>query len=290
MRQSPITLTERHGSWLTGTVSGFVFKLARRSAGVTQDRLAESLGVDVTTIQGWESGRRPLASVRTGDFMWLGARLTRLGAPVSTGCHLRDAIAADLVLSVGITAGGHRSIPDPHPLAAHVHRRRLTNLITWPLTGELPAQLLEFVPKVPRRGPVAPGPLLPHQEVHRFFDHLMVLAQRDARPDDALLRRQAVYLLGFDRRTHVIEWLRDEWRRAGRDPFANGGITTLMEARSASVALASAGDVSRLHDFVAATAGTAAELANLNYWAHWIGESADERCDDEFLCDDNLGL
>jgi DNA-binding transcriptional regulator YiaG len=41
-----------------GAVSGFLLKLIRESAGLTQVQLAEKLGVDVASVQGWESGRR----------------------------------------------------------------------------------------------------------------------------------------------------------------------------------------------------------------------------------------
>jgi hypothetical protein len=56
-----------------------------------------------------------------------------------------------------------------------------------------------------------------------------------------------------------------------------------LEARSASVALASAGDGTHLHDFVDHMADTRAEVANLNYWAHWIGELNDEQTNDAFM-------
>src|SRR5256886_12732046 len=58
-----------------------------------------------------------------------------------------------------------------------------------------------------------------------------------------------------------------------------------MEARSASVALASAGDGSHLHDFVDHTRDELAESANLNYWAYWIGELVDEQTSDAFMLD-----
>ncbi|MET8764287.1 helix-turn-helix transcriptional regulator [Lentzea sp. NPDC004782] len=147
------TPTRSQGSRAVGIVSGYVLKLARQTAGLTQDSFAEHLTVDVSTVQGWESGRRPLAAMNAGDFVRLCARLPRLGAPSSTGRHLRTAVEADLVLSTGITAGSAWVDPNVHPLAASVHRKTLTNLITWPFTGQLPPELHGFTPKVPRRGP-----------------------------------------------------------------------------------------------------------------------------------------
>jgi len=266
-------------------VSGYVLKLARESAARTQEQLAERLAVDTSTVQAWESGRRPLSAMNAGDFVRLCARLPRLGAPPSTGRYLRAAVEADLVLSTGITAGSAWVDHTVHPLAASVHRRTLTNLITWPFTGHLPPELTVFTPAARRRGPVAAGPAIGADERTRFFDHLMTVAERGVRPVEALLRRQAVYLLGFDRRDQVAGWLRGEWVNAGRRPIAGGDVTSLLEARSASVALASTGDGTHLHDFVTRTAGTDAELANLNYWAHWIGELPNDQADDGFMAE-----
>lgn len=105
--------------------------------------------------------------------------------------------------------------------------------------------------------------------------------------DEALLRRQAVYLLGYDRRPQVVDWLRAEWHRAGRGPVKHGDLAGLLEARSASVALASVGDGTHLYDFVDHMTGTRAEVANLNYWAHWIGELDDEQSNDAFMLNDD---
>src|SRR5947208_11904296 len=164
MGGGPATLTSGQGSRAIGVVSGFVLKIARQSAALTQEKLAEVLGVDVTTVQGWESGRRPLAAMHAGAFLGLCGRLSRLGAPASTGRHLREAIEADQVLSTGIAAGAAWVNPDTHPLAASVHRRTITNLITWPVTGEMPQHLDEFTPKIPRRGPAPTHPSLSAEE------------------------------------------------------------------------------------------------------------------------------
>ena len=284
------TRTGGQGSAATGVVSGFVLKLARHRAGLTQEQFADAVTVDVSTVQGWESGRRPLAAVNTGQFLGLSRRLSRLGAPASTGRHLREAVEADQVLSTGITAGGSWVDPDGHPLAAGVHRRTLTNLITWPINGQAPQHLRVFTPAggrvVRRRGPTPTGPVLSAEERTRFLDHLLTVAARATGPDEALLRRQAVYLLGFDHRPHVLAWLRAEWTRAARRPPGPGDVTALLEARSAGVALAATGDPDRLHEFVAHTCtDQQAETANLAYWAHWVGELAGEHADDAFMLD-----
>ncbi|GLZ39684.1 hypothetical protein [Actinokineospora sp. NBRC 105648] len=134
---------------------------------------------------------------------------------------------------------------------------------------------------MPRRGPTPAGPSLTEAERSRFFDHLLLVAERTHQGAEALLRRRAVYLLGFDRRPQVVDWLGDEWRSVAVRRTA--GITDLLKARSASVALASTGANDRLHEFVVAMAEPRAGVANLNYWAHWIGESTGEQVDDDFM-------
>lgn len=284
MRHDSPTLTGGRGSRSIGVVSGFVLKLARQSAKLTQDRLAEALAVDVTTVQAWESGRRPLAAMNAGEFLRLCNRLSRLGAPASTGRHLREAIEADQILSTGITASTAWVDPDSHPLAAGVHRLTLTILITWPFLRNTPQHLREFG-TFSRRGPAAAHPAIGDAERTRFFNHLLTIAERASGPKEALLRRQAVYLLGFDGRPGVVEWLGAEWSRAGRRRVKDGDITGLLEARSASVALAVAGDGTYLYDFLRCTTDTGAEIANLNYWAHWIGELSEEQTSDAFMFD-----
>ena len=273
------------GSRQNATVSGYVLKLARQSTALTQEKFAEAMRVDVNTVQGWESGRRPLSAMTAGEFLRLCGRLSRLGAPASTGRHLREAIEADQVLATGITAADSWVDPDRHPLAASVHRWTITNLILWPIVRRTPQHLHEFTPRTIRRGPVAQGPELNPEQRERFLDHLLTVAERASSDDEALLRRQAVYLLGFDRRPKSVDWLRADWHRAGRRRPERGNITQLLEARSASVALAVAGDSTYLYDFVNHMADESEEVANLNYWAYWIGELSDEQSNDDFMFD-----
>lgn len=96
-----------------------------------------------------------------------------------------------------------------------------------------------------------------------------------------------MYLLGFDRRRQVVDWLRGEWHRVGRRAIPENDITALLEARSASVALASTGEDEHIHDFVGRMSESSNEVANLNYWAYWIGELDDVRIDDSFMRDED---
>lgn len=269
-----------------GVVSGYLLKLMRESAGLTQFDLAERLGADVTTVQGWESGRRPLTAVRTSELPRLRMRLTQAGLPARMFTVLLDAIEADIIIADAVEAGNDRLIePADHSLAGVVHRRDLTNLITWPITGILPVQLRGLPERrTSRRGAVPDRPELRAEEKRRFFDHLLVTADanRDAR--HALLRRQAIYLVGFDARPDSREWLESEQRRALRGTGQTEDVTSWVSVRSSAIALARNGNKDPLRAFVtAALTDQTQELANLNYWAYWVGEIPEIQSDDRFM-------
>jgi DNA-binding XRE family transcriptional regulator len=267
-----------------GAVSGFLLKLIRESAGLTQVQLAEQLGVDVASVQGWESSRRPLAALRAADLVWLRSRLVRCGAQPTLLAMLEDAIQADLIIADTVQAGGHFIEADGHPLGATVHQRKLTNLITWPFTGIVPAPLRDLATVRARRGPVPDRPTLAEDERTRFFDHLLVTADAHPHEDAALPRRQAIYLLGFDARASTAEWLRAEQLRALRDAGRTGHVPSWVVVRSSAVALASGGDRDPLRAFLQrALATDQLEQANLNYWAYWMGEIGGIQVDDEFM-------
>ena len=269
-----------------GVVSGFALKLVRRSTGLTQAALAEELARDLATVQGWESGRRPLTALRTVDLMTLRAKLMSHGASPDLVGLLRDCMDADLVITAAVGAGEEdvTAVPAEHPLALAVHRRDLTNLITWPLTGETPARLASLRPQIARRGPVADGPALRAEERTRFFDHLRVVADRYRGGAEAVLRRQAIYLLGFDERLATRRWLHEEQRQALRAAGRQDDVPSWVSVRSSAVALAQEGDRESLHDFVArGLVHDVQESANLNYWAYWLGEISDTYADDRFM-------
>src|SRR5262249_52755449 len=121
-----------------GAVSGFLFKLIRESAGLTQVQLAEQLGVDVASVQGWESGGRPLSSLRVADLARLRFQMLRCGAQPTLLPMLTDAIQADLIIGEAVQAGTQLVDPDGHPLGATVHQRKLSDMITWPFIGQAP--------------------------------------------------------------------------------------------------------------------------------------------------------
>jgi hypothetical protein len=163
-----------------------------------------------------------------------------------------------------------------------VHRHSLINLVTWPVTGLMPPQLTEFTPRRTLRGPTPVSPVLHLDERHRFFDHMQAIAEAGSHTRATLMRRQAIYLLGFDQRPAAITWLGDEWHRVTRRRH-NSDLAAQLEMRTASVTLASAGDPELMHDFVARLDSDRRDIVNLNYWAHWIGEIQEEHQNDEFM-------
>lgn len=81
---------------------------------------------------------------------------------------LEDAIQADVIITEAVVAGRTVIRAEKHPLGATVHRRKLTNLITWPFTGRVPAPLRELARTRSRRGPVPEHPMLTGEEKSRF--------------------------------------------------------------------------------------------------------------------------
>lgn len=263
-----------------GVVSGYLLKLIRESVGQTQAALGEELQVDIATIQGWESGRRPLTALRAIDLVRLRMKLVKLGASPSIAQLMNDAIEADIVIAMAVEAGEKAISPDEHPLATLVHRRDLTNLITWGFSGGLPARL-DDLPRgrLARRGPVADRPVLHREEQVRFFDHMLTAARA---LDAPVLRRQAVYLLGFDDRPDTSGWLVNEHTRASDgDPQS---LESWIDVRSTAVALARAGELDHLHEFVrSGLADQRRQVANLNYFAYWVGDIEEEQRNDSFM-------
>lgn len=268
-----------------GIISGYVFKIIREFLRLTQRELAEKLGIDATTVQAWESGRRSLTALKVGDVARLRTRLVRLGARPSLFEVLTEAITADLVLAEAVSTGPRPADAEGHPLAAQVHRRSLTSLITWPVTGELPARLADAVEAGQgRRGPVSDWPVLTAEERHRFFDHLLVSAEAHRGPEHSLLRRQAAFLLGYDVRATTADWLADEQERAAAVAGRLDDVPSWVAVRSSAVALARHGNREPIEAFVArGLVSEEQEAANLNYWAYWLGEFHEAHADDEFM-------
>ena len=267
-----------------GVVSGFALRLMRESVGLTQAGFAELVERDLATVQGWESGRRPLTALRASDLSRLRAKLVTRGASPTAFAALRDCLDADLLITSAVETGESVTSAVEHPLALAVHRRDFTNLVTWPFTGETPSRLAGLGPPAARRGPAPDRPVLGAEVRERFFNHLLAVADRFRGEAHAVLRRQAIYLLGFDVREPTRQWLREEQHVALRAAGRFDNVPSWVAVRSSAVALAQDGDPEPLAAFVARGLGDDDQnTANVNYWAYWVGEIADTQVDDRFM-------
>jgi transcriptional regulator with XRE-family HTH domain len=208
-----------------GLITGYLLKLIRESAGLTQETLAEHLGVDTNTVQGWESGRRSLTGTRVATLVQVRHRLRQLGADPRLLSALDDAAEADYVLAYALGTEPDKSQPAAHPLACWVPKSSFAYLLAWPFTGQRPIAL-EHQALRSRRGPVAQAPALTADERMRFFQHLRLTAERshaDRELDETrgtLLRRNVYYSLSWNQSNETTAWLREleqrEARRLGR--------------------------------------------------------------------------
>jgi transcriptional regulator with XRE-family HTH domain len=270
----------RPDSGSRGLITGALFKVARESAGLTQQDLAEALGADKTTVQGWETGRRPLTSARAGNLIALRTELLDLGADPTLVDSLDTAAQADHILDRLLDG-------DPtdgrHPLAIRVLPQPLSELLAWPLK-DTPPRVVLAARRPARRGPVAGGPLLAADDRRRLVANLRRAAENPPGPADkgSLIRRQVAYLASFDRTPDTAGWLaelRSSLTRAGGARIS----PSWAEARSIAIALDRQGDADSLTRFIHAGRDDAWETANLNYWAYWVGETRTVERDDSFM-------
>jgi transcriptional regulator with XRE-family HTH domain len=276
-----------------GLITGYLFKLIRESAGLTQETLAEHLGVDANTVQGWESGRRSLTGTRVATLVQVRHRLRQLGADPRLLSALDDAAEADYVLAYALGTEPDKSQPAAHPLACWVPKSSFAYMLAWPFTGQRPIAF-EHQALRSRRGPVAQAPALTAEERMRFFQHLRVTAERshaDRELDETggtLLRRNVYYSLSWNQSSETTAWLRElEQREAGRLGRFDTWSPSWTAVRSLVVARARQGDKEPLRHFIqTALSSDACQAANLNYWAYWIGETTETYSSDEFMAGD----
>ncbi|MFF8383268.1 multiprotein-bridging factor 1 family protein [Streptomyces kanasensis] len=264
-------------------MSGFVFRLAREQLGLTQERLAERLRVSSDTIAGWESGRRALTAVPTGQTLVHRHMLLRMGASPPLLQTLERAIEADVLLTSMLDDGA----PEESPMGAWVMRRDLMEVITWPLTGMVPTPL-RSLPQPPRlrRGPAPAGPEMCRADRECLFGRLRHTAELARDPDLFLLRRQSLYLAGYDTESDTTAWLNGQQRAVRPD----GWLNHWLHSRSVAAVAARQGDRDRMSHFIGSLEGDDAyEAANLNYWAYWIGELDTVELTDDFIADPALG-
>ncbi|MGH2598953.1 MAG: helix-turn-helix domain-containing protein [Haloechinothrix sp.] len=268
-----------------GRITGYVFKLVRESIPRSQTQLASDLGVDRATIQGWESGRRPYTSVAVGQAIALRHKLSRLGAAADLLAALDQAAEADFLLSEVIDTDPVGSDLAQHPLGWTVLNHGLTEMLTWAVTGQAPQSVARYGRGVSRRGPVPDGPELDACERRACFTNLRTLMDRARRRDGhILLHRQACFLSGFDPTLSAVDWLSS--RRPHDLDYSHGWSLRWADARSLAASMAKQGDPEPMREFIArAHPDSTCEMAGLNYWAYWVGETQHRQRDDMFMID-----
>lgn len=284
-RDASATLTASRGS--EGRISGYVFKVIREGSGLTQEQLAERLGVSAAAVQGWESGRRPLLAMPAGNLMALRAQLRHLGAAPALLDALLQGLEADLFVGEILATPHHRADPDGHLLGEWVVSRPFTEMTAWPIGGAAPHAVERSLPRTLRHGPVPSGPAFGVDERRHIITHLQTVAERAGRGTSAglLLARQAYYLLGFDTSPQTLAWLGQMYRtdRQAVQP-APGWSPNWPLARSTASALTRLGDPEPMRRFIANQLGDeAGERANLNYWAFWVGDLTGQQSADAFI-------
>jgi hypothetical protein len=282
-RKQTRSLTASHGPEppsREALITGYVLRLARESVpgGCSRERLAEAMSVVPDTVAGWETGRRPLTAVRAGQFVRLRSVLARRGTAPRLVRLLGIAMEADQVLDHARAAAAEYEPGDFHPLGAHVHRREVIELVAWPLSGRTPAGL--SAPAV-RRGPVATMPEITLAARDIVFEHLRRVAEASGE-EGSLLRRQALYLQSYDRRGDAAAWMADQYKRV-RQRRA-GWTVSWPVTRTLAASLVRYGDPAALIDFAEyGLADEPGQVANLNYWAYWVGEVPTVERDDSFM-------
>jgi transcriptional regulator with XRE-family HTH domain len=265
-----------------GVLAGAVLRLIRTRLGLTQERAADMIGVDLNTIAGWESARRPFARVSYPTMRSARQTYARAGADPALLDQLDQAVDVDLAVGQILDPD---TKPGQHPFATQVHNRSWNDLLAWALNGRPPAALRALNGNIPR-------PRLAVPDRCRLFDSLRTAAEKAANdPAATLLRRQVYFTVGAGDDTAAgRDWLhgmeRAELRRIRRgDDWTPGWVA----ARSIAVARACQGDPDHLRTFIRDHLATdRQEAANLNYWAYWCGEHGRAAYSDEFMAAPDL--
>jgi transcriptional regulator with XRE-family HTH domain len=278
VRLAPL-ITARNGpQGSTGVITGHVLKLARKSAGLSQEALAELLQVSPDTIQGWESGRRRVPATQAEVLVGVRHELTAAGADSRLIAALGPALEADWLLGRTLEPDGRT-----HPLAAWVATRQVHDLLVWVLVGQRPLWVPDTVANG-RQVSVSGGPALGAAEQRTAFARLRDLAERvnGHRVADLQLRRQAAFLAGFDPAPDTGVWLA---YLPESNPSRAEWSPQWVAARSRVITIAARGNPEPLRWFIDhyLAGDDRLESAQLAWNAHYYGEVGEPQYSDVFM-------
>jgi transcriptional regulator with XRE-family HTH domain len=272
-----------------GLISGYVLKLSRETAELAQEGFAERLGVDVSTVQGWESGRRPFTAMPYRQVLALIHQLRSANANPRLLDALHDAAEADYILSHMLNLKLDKHSVSGSPLAGSVMTNGVSQMFGWLILSHEPSRITRNRKANRRRGPVAVGPSLANDERQLFFQKLREAGDfAHSRPDRVLLHRQTCFLSSLERGEAAASWLAGVAER-GALSSRRGWSPKWPEVRSLATSLARQGDPELLRAFIEqAYQDDECRLAELNYWAYWVGEISARQSDDLFMVDPGL--
>jgi hypothetical protein len=132
-----------------GVIGGAIIRAALRSARLSMRRLAQSLGVDLATVRGWQNGTSPLFCLPHDQLRQLAAALRDAGAQIGQDFgELLLASQCDLLIT-GMLRGfeNYAEVPPIDEDGPQADAARA--LLSWAFTGTVPGRFRSFVRATP---------------------------------------------------------------------------------------------------------------------------------------------